>query len=423
MEVKRPSPRRHGYRPLFGLIIVLWILIYPIKVHAQVVINEVFPNPPGSNSYEPDEWIELYNLSDTLIDLSGWQIRDLKGSTTAYALIDLSIGPKGYLVLEKAVTKISLSNSDADGVELLNPQAGVADSTAYPANIPENQSWGRETDGGTAWMVIDQPSKGSGNHIVITINTTITETPSLSNPSGSVKLSEIFACPETGGKEWVELYNEGETAAALTGWMIRDEVGNQSPVEMVIPAKGWFIHEWPNSFLNNDGDTVNLLDNQENIKDSTAYEKCLPNASWSRLGNDWQITTTITKNLANIYTAPASPSPTGYKNPTATGRAASIQNSATNKDQEPSEIYESNKNNPARNSIAGLATQSSLFTATAGGIIDVSTLSGYIVSQATPPNDPLSSRGSVFFFAGGALCCLAGSWSYIRRYLDQNWAG
>ncbi len=39
-----------------------------------IVINEVEINPPGNDISSPIEWIELFNPTDTAVDISGWQI-------------------------------------------------------------------------------------------------------------------------------------------------------------------------------------------------------------------------------------------------------------------------------------------------------------------------------------------------------------
>ena len=40
----------------------------------HVVINEVDINPPGNDSATVSEWVELYNPTNSNVDLSGWEI-------------------------------------------------------------------------------------------------------------------------------------------------------------------------------------------------------------------------------------------------------------------------------------------------------------------------------------------------------------
>ena len=40
----------------------------------HVVINEVDTNPPGDDSASISEWVELYNPTDSDVDLGGWSV-------------------------------------------------------------------------------------------------------------------------------------------------------------------------------------------------------------------------------------------------------------------------------------------------------------------------------------------------------------
>ena len=40
----------------------------------HVVINEVDINPPGDDSKSISEWVEIYNPTDSDVDLGGWNI-------------------------------------------------------------------------------------------------------------------------------------------------------------------------------------------------------------------------------------------------------------------------------------------------------------------------------------------------------------
>ena len=53
----------------FSLTISVFI---PVAAHAQIVISEALFDPAGSDTHS--EWIEIYNLGDTVIDISKWKI-------------------------------------------------------------------------------------------------------------------------------------------------------------------------------------------------------------------------------------------------------------------------------------------------------------------------------------------------------------
>lgn len=69
----------------------------------NIVINEVMPvnsatqeDPDG----EYDDWIEIYNLTDASIDLSGFCLSDDKKDPSKWRFPDnTKISPKGYLII------------------------------------------------------------------------------------------------------------------------------------------------------------------------------------------------------------------------------------------------------------------------------------------------------------------------------------
>lgn len=103
-------------------------LFYPSNIY----INELMPSPTGDDSLE--EWIEITNENNEQINLSGWQIRDTKGVTNTYTLpLGSIIGAKGFLVLSRTTTNITLNN-DSDGLELLKPSGEIAQTINYESS-------------------------------------------------------------------------------------------------------------------------------------------------------------------------------------------------------------------------------------------------------------------------------------------------
>ena len=131
----------------------------PPKTYATgIIINEIMPNPEGAD--ETEEWVELYNQNNFEVDLSGWILEDLNGSTKTYSLLASSkILASGFLVLSRAETKIMLNN-DSDGIKLLNPNKEVLDSVSF-TSAPLGQSYNKFS-GGWVWS---SPTKGNINII------------------------------------------------------------------------------------------------------------------------------------------------------------------------------------------------------------------------------------------------------------------
>lgn len=96
---------------------------------AGIIISEILPAPDGPD--ETNEWIELYNENSVGMDLSGWKIKDVKGTTVSHTFgAEVRIPANGYLVLKRPETKITLNN-DEDGLLLVYPNGQTADSINY----------------------------------------------------------------------------------------------------------------------------------------------------------------------------------------------------------------------------------------------------------------------------------------------------
>ena len=98
---------------------------YPLGI----VINEILPSPEGPDNEK--EWIELFNQNDFEVDVSGWQISDVLGTTKTYTFpTSTKISPKGIIVLYRPTTKITLNN-DGDGLRIIHPDGKIIDSVNY----------------------------------------------------------------------------------------------------------------------------------------------------------------------------------------------------------------------------------------------------------------------------------------------------
>jgi len=98
---------------------------YPLGI----VFNEILPSPEGPDDQE--EWIEILNKNDFEVDLSKWKVLDTIGTTNTYIFPDgIKIKAKGFLILSRIETKITLNNS-GDGLILVQPNDNLIDSMSY----------------------------------------------------------------------------------------------------------------------------------------------------------------------------------------------------------------------------------------------------------------------------------------------------
>jgi competence ComEA-like helix-hairpin-helix protein len=137
-EPKSPAPLTVAVAP-----------VYPSGIY----INEILPNPTGSD--ESEEWIEIYNSNLSDVDLSGWQLQDKSGTITTYKIPAITkILANGFLVFKRPDTKIMLNN-EGDGVNLLTPDDKIANSVEF-SSAPLGQSYNK-TSNGWSWSKTTTP--------------------------------------------------------------------------------------------------------------------------------------------------------------------------------------------------------------------------------------------------------------------------
>jgi Tfp pilus assembly protein PilE len=145
----------------------------------EIVVNEFMYNPSGGGSDAPKEWVELYNLSDSAIDVNGWIIWTDKVQHNDTLIADPQFGngstiipANGYAIITAKDTKVTgvdpnavrlsvpdsrigngLANNN-DTVAVDNSSGSTVDSVTYV------DSWGGDGDG-TSLSRIDP--QGSSN--------------------------------------------------------------------------------------------------------------------------------------------------------------------------------------------------------------------------------------------------------------------
>src|SRR4030042_2276543 len=129
----------------------------PSSYPLGILLNEILPSPGGPD--EDEEWIEIFNQNNFMVDLSGWQIQDTKGKIKFYTLPQgTQIGSQEFLVLSRLTTKITLNNDD-DGLILIQPDNNIADQVSYN-KAPTGSSYNRI---GSDWAWSDTLTPGSNN--------------------------------------------------------------------------------------------------------------------------------------------------------------------------------------------------------------------------------------------------------------------
>jgi hypothetical protein len=124
----------------------------------NIVINEILPKNTQYGSDEDgdfDDWIELFNLSNEDIDLSGYYLTDSKKQPEKWKFPDGTIISKnGYLIVWADGDSTHVSglhtnyklSSDGETVVFLTPELEVINMVEYPATVLE-KSWARIPNG------------------------------------------------------------------------------------------------------------------------------------------------------------------------------------------------------------------------------------------------------------------------------------
>jgi cysteine-rich repeat protein len=148
-----------------------------IEEEQHVVINEFLPNPFGVD--DNNEWIELYNPTQNIINLAGWTIED--NTANPYNLSGKTIPAMGYLVLTHGTDQNFYLNNDGDRI-ILKSSGTEIDAVSY-GNYDEDDDYisnnapaptegssigrfpnGQDTDTDNVdFVIFDTPTPGSSN--------------------------------------------------------------------------------------------------------------------------------------------------------------------------------------------------------------------------------------------------------------------
>ena len=128
-----------------------------ININKSIVINELMPKNSSFGSDQDDEfddWIELFNLSNEDIDISGFYLTDSKNDLTKWKFPDSTIlGKNSYLIVwaDGDSTQVGLHtpyklSALGETVLLLTPKMDVIEEVKYPATS-QQKSFARMPNG------------------------------------------------------------------------------------------------------------------------------------------------------------------------------------------------------------------------------------------------------------------------------------
>ena len=202
---------RKNNKILFTLVslIILTVLFWKASnwskggQSSSVVINEVCSNNFSTAPIrwrEKLDWIELYNASEEVINLSGWTVSDDKDDANKYILPEMVLEPGKHFILlasgngyvDGERVHLNFKLSEGENLYLYDVDGILVDSVLIP-ETKENTSYARITDGGADW-VHAVPTPETTNNGLQLVQTVEVAEPTFSLKSGfysGVQLLEL----------------------------------------------------------------------------------------------------------------------------------------------------------------------------------------------------------------------------------------
>lgn len=293
----------------------------------NIVFNEILPNPEGSD--EEFEWIELKNLGSQALDLSGWSVEDASGKKAILTLekySDLSVAPKGYFLINRTISKITLNNS-GDSLKLIDASGNTVATASYQDDVVEGFSWARDDSGSWSWTEtitpgwanefsenLNQAEKKSEEYEIEISTSTLDENVRVLGFSSLAEESEFFnlrineLLPNPSGDErkyeFIEIKNFSEQKINLAGFYLTDNKNYYYFPENVFVSSGGFVvigREDSKIALNNIGDELFLFSPADELIDRVLFAAASSDQSWSRDGENWLWTENITPGEDNYF--------------------------------------------------------------------------------------------------------------------------
>ncbi len=156
-ELKKFNLRGWTLRAMISAVIGAFFLASVGLIEASdLVINEIYPNPPGSS--EGEEFVEIYNTSDVEITLTGFKLADL---VKTYIIPEATISARGFWSFRRETTAIALNNT-GDTIYFKDSGGGEIDRYEY-SNTTEGKSFSRIPDGTGSFQSETEPTESLAN--------------------------------------------------------------------------------------------------------------------------------------------------------------------------------------------------------------------------------------------------------------------
>jgi len=229
----------------------------PAALSERIHINEVMSSNkgavPDANGNYPD-WVELYNPTDTAVDISGYGLSDDKLSAAKWAFPSgTTIPANGYIVVfcsgdaSEGPLHAAFRLSATDALTFSSPTGNVLDSLSLKA-VPSGYTLG--LDASNNWVEMAEPSPGHPNTTEgaaayrASLNEGVEDIGVYINEFMASNATTI-ATADDDYADWVELYNSTSSDIDISGFGLSDNLSQpvkwRFPAGTILPANGYLL--------------------------------------------------------------------------------------------------------------------------------------------------------------------------------------
>jgi hypothetical protein len=153
--------------------------------YAKLSINELLPNPKGTDS--GSEFVEIFNPHTFSVVVDGWKLADSRSSMK----LKSAIAAQSYMVVKNT---FSLNNTGGEKVTLSAPDGTKISSVSYSTSAKEGLAYAND---GSKWRWTSTPTPGAQNIFVADSGSTGPSGPSIGTgpSSGSNGVSKTTITP------------------------------------------------------------------------------------------------------------------------------------------------------------------------------------------------------------------------------------
>lgn len=158
------------------IVLFFCVTLFSLSIHAQVVINEYScSNVTGPTDAfgEREDWVELYNMGATAVNLTGYFLSDKETNLDKWEIPTGTIAPNDYVMVfcsgRNAISgnelhpNFRLTQTKNEWIILSNPSGVVMDSIRIVHLTKANHSVGRSTNGANDWKLFLTPTPNAAN--------------------------------------------------------------------------------------------------------------------------------------------------------------------------------------------------------------------------------------------------------------------